>query len=152
MWNTPYASKLRRRLLQLTREVFEDFKYTLRLWTSRPWHAGLAITALAIGFGANTRVFSVVDALLLRSPPFDEPDRLALLHQFIPPHDSAKEFHDWRQQSVCLTDAVLLKENDVYLGGVRVVSQAHVAQTYWNFSWCWAHSRYWGEDSLLEMK
>jgi putative ABC transport system permease protein len=133
MRNTPYASKLYRWLLQLTREVFQDFKYTLRLWASRPWHAGLATTALAIGIGANTGVFSVVDALLLRSLPFDEPDRVALLHQFIPPHDSAKEFHDWRQQSACLADAALFEENDVNLDGVRVVSRAHVAQTSWNF-------------------
>ena len=102
MRTTPYASRLYRWLLQLTREVFQDFKYTLRLWASRPWHAGLAITALAIGIGANTGVFSVVDALLLRSLPFHEPDRLAPLHQFIPPHDSAKEFHDWRQQDAYL--------------------------------------------------
>jgi putative ABC transport system permease protein len=133
MRNIPYASKPYRWLLQLTREVFQDFKYTLRLWASRPCHAGLAITALAIGIGANTGVFSVVDALLLRSLPFDEPHRLALLHQFIPPHDSAKEFHDWRQQSVCLADAALFEENDVNLGGVQAVSRAHVAQTSWNF-------------------
>lgn len=133
MRNTPYASKLYRWLLQLTREVFQDFKYTLRLWASRRRHAGLAITALAIGIGANTGVFSVVDALLLRSLPFDEPDRLALLHQFIPPHDSAREFHDWRQQSACQADAALFEENDVNLGGVRVVTRAQVAQTSWNF-------------------
>ena len=133
MRTTSYASRLYRWLLQLTREVFHDFKYTLRLWASRPWHAGLTITALAIGIGANTGVFSVVDALLLRSLPFHEPDRLALLHQFIPPHDSAKEFHDWRQQNAYLADAALFEENDVNVGGVRVVSRAHVAQTSWNF-------------------
>ena len=119
--------------VQVSREVFQDLKYTLRLWASRPWHAGFAITALAIGIGANTGVFSVVNALLLRSLPFHEPDRLALLHQFIPPHDSAKEFHDWRQQSAYLADAALFEENDVNLGGMRVGSRAHVAQTSWNF-------------------
>jgi putative ABC transport system permease protein len=133
MQTRPYALRLYRPLLQLTREVFQDFKYTLRLWASRPWHAGLAITALAIGIGANTGVFSVVDALLLRSLPFYEPDRLALLHQFIPPHDSAKEFRDWRQRNAYLADVALFEENDVNVGGVRVVSRAHVAQTSWNF-------------------
>jgi putative ABC transport system permease protein len=113
--------------------VFQDLKYTLRLWAGRPWHAGFAITALAIGIGANTGVFSVVNALLLRSLPFQQPDRLALLHQFIPPHDSAKKFHDWRQQSAYLADVALFEEDDVNLGGVRVGSRAHVAQTSWNF-------------------
>lgn len=113
--------------------MFQDLKYALRLWAARPWQAALAIAALAIGIGANTGVFSVVNALLLRSLPFREPDRLALLHQFIPPHDSAKEFHDWRQQSAYLADAALFEESDVNLGGVRVGTRAHIAQTSWNF-------------------
>ncbi|HEY6249799.1 MAG TPA: ABC transporter permease, partial [Candidatus Angelobacter sp.] len=52
---------------------------------------------------------------------------------FIPPHGSAKEFHEWRQQSAYLSDAALVEENDVNLGGMRVGSRAHVAQTSWNF-------------------
>ena len=118
---------------QVSRQVFQDLKYTLRLWAGRPWLAGFAILALAIGIGANTGVFSVVNALLLRSLPFHEPERLALLHQFIPPHDSAKEFHAWRQHSPYLTDAALFEEFDVNLGGMPVGSRAHVAQTSWNF-------------------
>jgi len=118
--------------------MFQDVKYSLRLWAGRPWHTGFAIAALAIGIGANMGVFSVVNALLLRSLPFHEPDRLALFHQFIPPHDSANDFHDWRQQSAYLADAALFEENDVNLGrvnlvGLRVGSRAHVAQTSWNF-------------------
>src|ERR1700723_229127 len=113
--------------------MFQDLKYAVRLWVARPWQSALAIAALAIGIGANTGVFSVVNALLLRSLPFPQPDRLALLHQFIPPHDSAKDFHDWRQQSAYLADAALFEENDVNLGGMRVGSRAHVAQTSGNF-------------------
>ncbi len=128
-----FISTICGRIGQLAREVFQDLKYTLRLWASRPWHAGLAIAALAIGIGANTGVFSVVDALLLRSLPFHEPDRLALLHQFIPPHDSAKEFHEWRRQSAYLADTALFEEIDVNLGGAGVASRAHVAQASWNF-------------------
>ncbi len=128
-----FISTICGRVGQLAREVFQDLKYTLRLWASRPWHAGLAIAALAIGIGANTGVFSVVDALLLRSLPFHEPDRLALLHQFIPPHDSAKEFREWRRQSGYLDDTALFEEIDVNLGGAGVASRAHVAQTSWNF-------------------
>src|SRR5579863_5136892 len=95
---------------QVLRQVFQDLKYALRLWASRPWHAGFAVAALAIGIGANTGVFSVVNALLLRSLPFHEPDRLALLRQFIPPHDSAREFHEWRQQSAYLADTAIFEE------------------------------------------
>ena len=113
--------------------MHQDLKYTLRLWAARPWQTAFAVAALAIGIGANTGVFSVLNALLLRSLPFREPDRLVLFHEFFPPHDSAKEFHEWRQQSAYLADAALFEENDVNLGGMRVGSRAHVAQTSWNF-------------------
>lgn len=113
--------------------MFQDLKYALRLWASRPWHAGFAIAALAIGIGANTGVFSVVNALLLRALPFREPERLAVLREFFPPHNSANEFHDWRQHSTYLADAALFEENEANIGGTRVGSRAHVAQTSWNF-------------------
>ncbi len=113
--------------------MFQDLRYALRLWASRPWQTAFAIAALAIGIGANTGVFSIVNALLLRSLPFREPDRLALLHEFIPPHDTAKQFHEWSQQSTYLAGAALFEEFDVNLGGARVASRVHVAQTSWNF-------------------
>jgi hypothetical protein len=47
-----FISTICGRIAQLAREVLQDFRYTLRLWAGRPWHAGLAITALAIGIGA----------------------------------------------------------------------------------------------------
>jgi len=56
--------------VQVSREVAQDVRHTLRLWASRPGHIGFAIAALAVGTGANTGVFSVVNALLLRSLPF----------------------------------------------------------------------------------
>jgi predicted permease len=113
--------------------MFQDLKYALRLWTRHPWQTGFAIAALAIGIGANTGVLSVVNALLLRSLPFRNPDRLALVHNFLPPHDSAKQFHDWTQQNAYLADAALFEEIDANLGGMRIASRVHLAQTSWNF-------------------
>ena len=113
--------------------MLQDLKYTFRLWANRPWQAAFVVTALAIGIGASTGVFSVVNGLLLSSLPFRDPDRLALLHDFIPPHSSAKEFHDWRQHTACLADAALFEENDANLGRPHVASRAHVVQTSWNF-------------------
>src|SRR6516164_2494187 len=68
--------------LQFAREVAQDAGHTLRLWGRRPWHTAFAILALAIGIGASTGVFSVVNGLLLRSLPFQEPERLAYLSNF----------------------------------------------------------------------
>ncbi len=62
---------------QLASEVGQDARHTLRLLSGRPLHTGLAVAALAIGIGRSTGVFSVVNALLLRSLPFGDPSRLA---------------------------------------------------------------------------
>ena len=113
--------------------LVHDLKYALRFWCRRPWQAAFVVSALAIGIGASTGVFCVVNALVLRSLPFRDPDRLALLHDFIPPHDSAQQFHAWRQNSTYLMDAALFEDNAANLGANRDASRAHVVQTTWNF-------------------
>jgi hypothetical protein len=55
--------------LQLMREIRQDTRHTLRLWVKTPGNTAFAMLALAIGIGANTGVFSVVNALVLRSLP-----------------------------------------------------------------------------------
>ncbi|HEY4950881.1 MAG TPA: ABC transporter permease [Candidatus Acidoferrales bacterium] len=120
--------------LQFSRELFQDARYTLRLWANRPGQTGFAILALAIGIGANTGVFSVVNALLLRSLPFHDPSRLVSLGTFFPPHSSAKEFHEWRQQQRSyLADAALIEQFDVNLGAAQNSVRAHLSYTSWNF-------------------
>ncbi len=119
--------------LQFSREVTQDAGHTFRLWARRPWHTGFAILALAIGIGANTGVFSVVNALLLRSLPFHDPERLAYLRWFFEPHDSAKQFHEWRQQSTYLADTAVFEQLDVNLGGAGEWRRAHIVQASSNF-------------------
>jgi predicted permease len=119
--------------LQCAREVMQDARHALRLWARRPWHIGFVIVALAVGIGANTGVFGVVDALLLRSLPFRDPGRLVALEPFSPPHDSAKQFHDWRTKSTYLDDAAMLDAADVNLGGVREAVRVRLAGTSSNF-------------------
>jgi predicted permease len=118
---------------QLTREISQDARHTLRLWSKRPWQTGFAILALAIGIGANTGVFSVVNALLLRSLPFHDPSRLAALIHFLPPHDTAGQFDSWRLHSNYLQDAALFEDGDVNLGGPQQMLRAHIAMTSANF-------------------
>ena len=113
--------------------MFQDAKFALKLWLRRPLQAAFAIAVLAIGIGANTGVFSVVNALLLRSLPFREPERLAVAHEFIPPHETTKQFHDWSRHSPYLADAALFEEFDANLGATRVASRAHIVQASWNF-------------------
>lgn len=119
--------------MQIFREAAQDASHTLRLWSRHPWHTAFAILALAIGIGANTGVFSVVNALLLRSLPFQDPERLAALNNFLTPHDSTAQFHDWRTQSSYLADTALFEQFDVNLGGAGDFRRAHVVQASSNF-------------------
>ena len=118
---------------QFAREIAQDARHALRLWRRRPLHTGFALAALAIGIGANTGVFSVVNALLLRSLPFRDPDRLIGTHVFVPPNQSAKQFHDWAQKSAYLEDAAITYAGDVNLGGTREAARVHLTQTSSNF-------------------
>src|SRR5262245_6442698 len=59
----------------------QDFRYALRSWRRTPAIPAVALTALTIGMGANIAIFSVVHAVLLRSLPVPESDRLVLLRE-----------------------------------------------------------------------
>ena len=75
-----YASAARRDQIMATREwlddVAHDARYAVRGLARRPGFTAVAIITLAVGIGANTAIFSAVNALLLRSLPFPAPERL----------------------------------------------------------------------------
>jgi putative ABC transport system permease protein len=119
--------------VQLAIEIGRDSRHALRLWAKRPWHTGFAVVALSVAIGANTGVFSVVNALLLRSLPFRDPGGLAALLHFLPPHDSAAQFDSWRQRSNYLQDAALFEDGDLNIGDPQHMLRAHIAMTSWNF-------------------
>jgi predicted permease len=118
---------------QLAIEIGRDSRHALRLWAKRPLHMGLAVVALSVAIGSTTGVFSVVNALLLRSLPFRDPDRLAAMIHFLPPHDSAVQLDFWRQHSNYLQDAALFEDGDLNAGNPQHMMRAHVAMTSWNF-------------------
>jgi predicted permease len=77
-WLGDSATHKERRLhmRDLLHEVVDDVRYALRGLAQRPAFTTIAVLTLAIGIGANTAIYSAVDALLLRSLPFQAPDRL----------------------------------------------------------------------------
>jgi predicted permease len=63
-------------------ELLQDTRYTLRTFRQKPGFVGITLLILALGIGATTVMFAVVNSVLLRPLPFPEPDRLVVLHGF----------------------------------------------------------------------
>jgi len=83
--------------------MFQDFRYGIRTLLKNPGFTVTAILILAIGIGANTAIFTVVNAVLLRPLPFRDPGSLCLLTERLPflamTGPSYQNFVDWQAQA-----------------------------------------------------
>ena len=103
--------------------ALQDVRYALRTLRRNPGFAASTVLTLTVAVGATTSTFSVVDAVLLRPPPFPEPDRLVTLWQTDPenadrPTEPAPaNFLDWREQATSFERIAALEPWSVDLTG-----------------------------------
>ena len=91
-----------------TRDLLSEFRFSLRILRRNPGFSAAAIVVLALGIGANTAIFSVVNAVLLRPLPFDDSSRIMQVWHTPPAQSfpgltwfsvSPANYLDWRSQS-----------------------------------------------------
>src|ERR1700678_948769 len=110
----------------------KDLKHSIRMFLKNPSFTLTAIAALTLGIGANTAIFSIVNAVLLKPVPFPDPDRLVMLMNPSPEGSfggaSPAKFQHWRSQTAVLQDVAAYRTGVVNFTGGEVVEQFHSAQ------------------------
>jgi putative ABC transport system permease protein len=109
--------------VSLVETILQDVRYAFRMLRSSPGFTAVAILTLALGIGANTAIFSVIDSVLLRPLPYENPGSLVMiwetssepanLHNVVSPPD----FLDWRSQNGAFQSmAAIFDERDNLTG------------------------------------
>jgi len=105
--------------------LLQDVRYGLRMLVKKPTFTIVAVLTLALGVGANTAIFSIVNAVLLRSLPFPDPDRLVRIYFNNPGvglrgvRFSVPEFGDLRTQTDVFEDVSVIVLGPTNLTGTK---------------------------------
>ena len=101
--------------------MFKDIRYALRMLAKNPGVCSIAVLTLALGIGANSAIFSVVNAVLLNPLPYQQPDRLVSLWENVPEHGQWRvapaNFLDWKKQNSVFTDVAAFGGSAMTLTG-----------------------------------
>ena len=115
--NGPFSMRLHMRAFA------NDFQHGLRLLRRYPMTSLLAVLTLALGIGANTAIFSVVDSVLLRPLPYPEPDQLAMVFETraregrLDNPVSPADFIDWRRMNQSFAQLAATAPTSISLTG-----------------------------------
>jgi predicted permease len=103
------------------RTVFADLRYAFRVMSRTPSFAVAVVSVLALGIGANTAIFSIVNAVLLRPLPFEEPERLLRIFTRTPggrPFElSPGKFYDWQRDAQSFEGMAMYRFEEFALSG-----------------------------------
>ncbi len=110
----------------------KDLKHSLRMFFQSPGFTFAAVAALALGIGANTAIFSVVNTVLLEPAPFPDPDRLVFFQTTSPQGagraGSPAKFQHWQAQTDVIEDAAAFRTGVVNYTGGEFPEQLRSAQ------------------------
>jgi predicted permease len=108
----------------LLADFLQDLRYAARILWKNPGFTAVAVIALALGIGANTAIFSVVNTVLLRPLPYKDPEQLVMVWEDNSrqgyPRDTptAANYVDWRDQNSVFSGMAAIADNNFNLTGV----------------------------------
>jgi len=113
-------------------DLVSDVRHSVRMLRSNAGFTAAALAALAVGIGANTAIFSVVNAVLLKPLPYPQPERLVVFQTTSPQGafnaGSPAKFQHWREQTTVVDDVAAYRSNVVNYTGGAVPEQLRASQ------------------------
>jgi predicted permease len=128
-----------RRGLPWLETLLQDLHFSARMLRKNPGFVGVAVLIMALGIGANTAIFSVIDALLLAPAPYQDADRLVIVWESNAQHAKADnvvsppDFLDWQSQSDVFTGMAAMADSRANLTGNGDPEQVVVQYVSVNF-------------------
>src|SRR5215813_6210533 len=104
-------------------EMFQDLRFGVRMLLKRPGFTLIAILTLALGIGANTAIFSLVNAVLFRALPFPQPERIMTIWEEAPADGVTKQrvapgnYSDLKAQQTVFAEMAALARSEMNLTG-----------------------------------
>ncbi|MGC2694310.1 MAG: ABC transporter permease [Candidatus Angelobacter sp.] len=107
----------------------QDLRYGVRMLAKSPAFSAIAILTLALGIGANTAIFSVVNGVLLNPLPYHEPNQLVSMFEEIPNFKNASisypNFIDWRRMNTTFAGMAAYRSTGFNLSGIGEPERLH---------------------------
>src|SRR5436305_3898547 len=102
--------------------LLQDLRYALRMLAKQPGFTAIAVLTLALGIGANTAIFSVINAVLLRPLPYPNADRIMVLNESSGPGQdysvALPDYFDWRNDNTVFEHLAATHKESRNLSGI----------------------------------
>ena len=107
---------------ELGRGLLRDLVFAARMLRKRPGFTTVAMVTLALGIGATTTIFTLINGILLTPLPYEDPDELVVMHEALPEQGmvlmvSYPNFLDWREQGTAFDGMAAMNNLEVSLTG-----------------------------------
>ncbi|HEY0510590.1 MAG TPA: ABC transporter permease, partial [Thermoanaerobaculia bacterium] len=116
----------------------QDLRFSVRTLLKSPGFAAIAVLCVAIGIGANTAIFSVVNAILLRPFPYADPDSIVAVHETQPANDANHEalsnldYRDLREQATSFSSTAAYTQRSLTFSGAGDPERVDGVSISWN--------------------